>query len=143
MRLDDRSARPAWAVVAFLGLTTLAACPATPEPDAGPDTEDASLDGASLDGASLDGASLDGASLDGASLDGASLDGASLDGASLDASWGVCSVGGVAGTCIDMALCTADRMPVMGYCPGPSAIQCCIPRTDGEIGRASCRERVS
>ena len=95
------------------------------------DRDAASLDAASLDGASpLDGASLDGASLDGASLDAASLDGASLDAWGMDASWGSCSVGGVPGTCLDVSLCSGDRMSVPGFCPGPAGIQCCLARSD-------------
>jgi hypothetical protein len=85
-------------------------------------------DAARLDGGSLDAPGLDGASLDGASLDGASLDGASLDAWGMDASWGSCSVSGVAGTCMDVSLCTGMSVP--GFCPGPAGIQCCVPRGD-------------
>jgi hypothetical protein len=45
-----------------------------------------------------------------------------------DASWGTCSSGGVMGTCISTSSCTG--MHVMGLCPGPSDIQCCLPITD-------------
>lgn len=38
-----------------------------------------------------------------------------------------CSVNGVAGECIDVALCTGDRTATPGFCPGPAEIQCCTP----------------
>jgi sulfatase modifying factor 1 len=47
-------------------------------------------------------------------------------GTDLDASFGTCVVGSDTGECIDVSLCTGDRMPVAGHCPGPSSIQCCV-----------------
>ena len=51
-------------------------------------------------------------------------------GTSLDASWGPCMALGLAGTCMSMSLCVGGSMPVMGLCPGPRDIQCCLPRYD-------------
>ncbi len=48
----------------------------------------------------------------------------------MDASWGSCMTGGVTGSCMPMSLCTMGSMPVMGLCPGPAAIQCCLPGRD-------------
>jgi hypothetical protein len=42
--------------------------------------------------------------------------------------WGPCQVDDTTGECLDVAECTGDREPVPGHCPGPAAIQCCIPR---------------
>ena len=47
-----------------------------------------------------------------------------------DAFWGTCSSGGTMGTCMPMSLCTMGSMPVMGLCPGPADIQCCLPGGD-------------
>jgi hypothetical protein len=38
-----------------------------------------------------------------------------------------CRVNGVAGTCIDVASCTAGHVATPGHCPGPTNIQCCTP----------------
>jgi len=57
-----------------------------------------------------------------------------------DAGWGTCSYGGTMGTCLSVSECTAGSMPVMGLCPGPADIQCCLPtfdagpRPDGSTG---------
>lgn len=54
----------------------------------------------------------------------------SLDAASgADASWGGCMAGATPGVCEDVALCTGMQMAVAGLCPGPAAIQCCVPTT--------------
>lgn len=45
-----------------------------------------------------------------------------------DSGWGGCLLGGVMGVCMDVSMCTG--MPVRGLCPGPAAIQCCLPVTD-------------
>jgi hypothetical protein len=47
-----------------------------------------------------------------------------------DAFWGTCATGGRMGTCMPMSLCTMGSMPVMGLCPGPADIQCCLPGRD-------------
>lgn len=47
-----------------------------------------------------------------------------------DATWGSCSYGGVTGVCESTSLCPAGSMPMMGLCPGPADIQCCLPLTD-------------
>jgi hypothetical protein len=47
-----------------------------------------------------------------------------------DASWGPCMSGSEMGTCMSVSDCPADRMPVMGLCPGPADIQCCLPARD-------------
>ncbi|MCC7541683.1 MAG: SUMF1/EgtB/PvdO family nonheme iron enzyme [Deltaproteobacteria bacterium] len=39
-----------------------------------------------------------------------------------------CMTSDRAGTCLDVADCTGDRMPVPGFCPGPREIQCCVAR---------------
>jgi len=38
-----------------------------------------------------------------------------------------CSVGGIAGECKDVSLCTGDFTATPGHCPGPANIQCCTP----------------
>ncbi|MBM4373904.1 MAG: SUMF1/EgtB/PvdO family nonheme iron enzyme [Deltaproteobacteria bacterium] len=38
-----------------------------------------------------------------------------------------CEVDGVVGECIDVEGCVGDRAPVVGYCPGPASVQCCLP----------------
>jgi len=43
-----------------------------------------------------------------------------------------CAVDGVPGECIDVALCTGERHPTPGHCPGPAAIQCCTAGEPGE-----------
>jgi len=54
-----------------------------------------------------------------------------------DSGWGGCVVGGVMGTCMSVADCAPPAMPMAGFCPGPSDIQCCLspvdagPRPDG------------
>jgi hypothetical protein len=48
--------------------------------------------------------------------------------------------GGVMGTCMSVSDCTGGSMPMMGLCPGPADIQCCLPgrdagmRLDGSTG---------
>ena len=54
--------------------------------------------------------------------------GAATDAAAGDDAGVPCSVGGVPGECIDVALCAGDRAPTPGHCPGPAEIQCCTPR---------------
>ena len=39
--------------------------------------------------------------------------------------WGLCSVGGVSGVCIDVAECGGGRISTPRLCPGPAEIQCC------------------
>ena len=34
------------------------------------------------------------------------------------------------GSCMSVSSCTMGSMPVMGLCPGPADIQCCIPGSD-------------
>ena len=45
-----------------------------------------------------------------------------------------CSVAGASGTCMDAARCVGEAVP--GFCPGPSAIQCCLPPMDGGVPSA-------
>jgi len=47
-----------------------------------------------------------------------------------DSGWGGCTYLGVMGTCMSVSECTTGRMPVMGLCPGPADIQCCLPAGD-------------
>jgi sulfatase modifying factor 1 len=108
----------------LLSVGAVGACEPASDRDAG------RLDAAIPETGSLDAAFPETGSLDGGSLDAASLDAASLDAWGMDASWGSCSVGGVTGTCLDVSLCTGDRMSVPGFCPGPAGIQCCLPRGD-------------
>ncbi len=83
-------------------------------------------DGSTRDAAVFDAA--DGADA-AAGTDAAAPDGGEPTDASVDRDAAVpCSVGGVAGECIDVAFCTGDRAPTPGYCPGPAEIQCCTPR---------------
>src|SRR4029077_11818455 len=49
-------------------------------------------------------------------------------------SYGTCSVGGVAGTCVDTAQCGAGSHSTPGYCPGPANIECCTPDSSGGGG---------
>lgn len=95
------------------------------------------LDAAVEDAPGLDAPGIDAASvLDAASaLDAFSLDGGwdaspvpLVDAYAPDAFWGTCSSGGRMGTCMPMSLCTGTA--VMGLCPGPFEIQCCLPSTD-------------
>ena len=129
----ERSTLTSRALVVCLGLASIlggTGCGAVMAPgDAGSDASP--LDASPLDASSLDGhaPSVDASPGDAPSVDAYSID-ASLDAWSLDASWGSCSASGVTGTCMDMSLCTGERMAVMGLCPGPAAIQCCIPRGD-------------
>lgn len=51
-----------------------------------------------------------------------------------DATWGACMAGGVMGTCMSVSACTGGSMPIMGLCPGPSDIQCCLPGHDAGMG---------
>ncbi len=53
-------------------------------------------------------------------------------GEALDAGFGLCRVGAREGRCIDVSLCGAGFRAVPGHCPGPAAIQCCVPARDGE-----------
>lgn len=39
-----------------------------------------------------------------------------------------CTANGVAGVCVDVSECTGDNMSVPGFCPGPTEIQCCVPK---------------
>ncbi|MHB8879558.1 MAG: hypothetical protein ACYC8T_38175, partial [Myxococcaceae bacterium] len=113
--------------LAALALTfsalVLAACGPPPEvgEDGGFVEEDAGLDDA---GACCDAGGFDAGSFDAGPPDSGILDAGPVDG-------GVpCSVGGRAGWCIDVALCTGTRSPTPGYCPGPTQIQCCTERPD-------------
>lgn len=47
-----------------------------------------------------------------------------------DSGWGGCTYLGVMGTCMSVSECTGGSMPVMGLCPGPADIQCCLPAGD-------------
>ena len=38
-----------------------------------------------------------------------------------------CDVDGVSGTCLDVADCQGDFVPVTNHCAGPANIQCCVP----------------
>jgi hypothetical protein len=58
------------------------------------------------------------------------LDAATMIDAGRDAGWGTCTYGGTMGTCMSVSDCTAGSMPVMGLCPGPADIQCCLPTAD-------------
>lgn len=78
--------------------------------------------GAERDAAIADGGGLDASVADGGSMDAAVGD-AGLEDAGFEGT--PCSVGGVPGTCLDVADCTGDRMSTPGFCPGPAAIQCC------------------
>lgn len=59
--------------------------------------------------------------------------------ASAEASENACSVYGVAGECLETNECAAipEHASTAGYCPGPSAIQCCTP-----YGTALCDPAV-
>lgn len=80
----------------------------------------------SMDGG-LDALAIDGGGAD-APLDGGS-DATDAPDASSDTAWGSCTASGVPGTCIDVADCGAGMMAVPGLCPGPAAIQCCVPES--------------
>ncbi len=81
----------------------------------------------------LEDGALDAAlAIDAARADDVGSDARGIDAGVIDASFGACMVGAAMGECIDVALCTGDRMPVPGYCPGPAAIQCCVATTAGE-----------
>jgi hypothetical protein len=85
---------------------------------------DAGLVDAAQSDAVADAAPGDAAPGDAAVADAAVADAAVADAASADA--GVpCSVNGVAGECLDVAVCPGVSTP--GYCPGPVNIQCCTP----------------
>jgi hypothetical protein len=43
-----------------------------------------------------------------------------------------CLVDGIVGQCIDVTLCTGDRVATPGHCPGAKNIQCCTPRIDAD-----------
>jgi len=111
-------------------LFVLAACAGSGvAPDASPRdaSSDASMEAAAAD-ATVDGAGFDAALSDSGLTDAAMMDAATSDGSMGDA--GVpCAVGGVPGVCIDVALCTGDRSPTPGLCPGPTEVQCCAPTT--------------
>lgn len=125
VRLDvgasSRLGKTAWGVFVLL-----AAC-APPDDstlDAGP------RDSGSLDSGALDSGAMD-SGMDSGVLDSGTDPDAPPDASTLDASdggWGPCSVSGAAGTCLPTAECPAASMAVPGFCPGPSDIQCCVPR---------------
>ncbi len=106
-----------------LALVFVPACSSTPEPrerldgstdvDAGGVVPDAGVD-------------FDAAVPDGAVARDAGRDAFTAS----DAGWGSCMLGGTMGTCMSVADCTAGSMPVMGLCPGPADIQCCLPAGD-------------
>jgi hypothetical protein len=81
-------------------------------------------------GSSADGGALD----DDAGADAAfdALSEAASD-ATLDADAPTaCTVNGVVGACLDVSDCLAPEMPVPGHCPGPTNVQCCVPRTSAD-----------
>ncbi len=92
------------------------------------------LDGGALDaGLAMDASVAGDAGLD-AAMDAGGVDAGAMDGGA-DAgghdaglSGAPCSVGGVPGTCEDVADCTGDFMATPGFCPGPAEIQCCTRR---------------
>ena len=65
-------------------------------------------------------------------FDGATFDAGFDASSAFDAGWGSCVLGGVMGTCMSVSACTAG-MPVMGLCPGPADIQCCLPPGDAGV----------
>ncbi|MCB9594620.1 MAG: glycoside hydrolase family 75 protein [Sandaracinaceae bacterium] len=73
----------------------------------------------------------DAGAVDAAAMDAAApVDAGSDASASADAGWGSCMLGEAMGTCMDVADCAPPAsMPVMGLCPGPTEIQCCLPRS--------------
>lgn len=102
-------------------------------------TGDTSLDTAASDTASgvdapalaLDALALDAPVFDAPAFDAPISFDAGFDALRLiDTSWGPCMVGGVMGSCMSVSSCTMGSMPVMGLCPGPADIQCCIPGSD-------------
>ncbi|MFO0612788.1 MAG: SUMF1/EgtB/PvdO family nonheme iron enzyme [Polyangiaceae bacterium] len=39
-----------------------------------------------------------------------------------------CVADGVTGVCVNVSECTGNNMSVPGFCPGPTEIQCCVPK---------------
>lgn len=93
-------------------------------------TDAGSQDVLPTDASPVDASPVDVGHLDaGAFADAAAPDAVVADASRIDAgTWGPCSVAGVAGVCIDTALCDGDRLSTAGLCPGPAEIQCCTPR---------------
>ena len=81
------------------------------------DPVDATIDGAT--DASMDTSNGDGGRDDTGPL---SMD-SGFDAGIGDSGWGLCSVGGARGTCLDVSDCVGTSTP--GFCPGPANIQCC------------------
>ncbi len=106
-------------VLGTLMLVVLVNGAACGDDDARGDDGGPGIDAQVSDGAS----SLDASSLSDAGMGDAALGDAAVEG---DASV-ACSVGGVAGECVDVTLC--DGISTPGYCPGPVNIQCCTPDT--------------
>lgn len=134
--------RPAAALL----LCWLVACAAETSPaprDGGVDTAPDGSPEAAVDGAVEGGvdAAMDSSVTVDSGLDAAMDSGGAMD-SGLDSSadsgmdaGAPCAVGGVPGVCVDVALCTGDRSPTPGLCPGPAEIQCCAP-----TGSATCDE---
>ena len=83
-------------------------------------------------GSSSSGSSSSGSSSSGSSSSGSSSSGSSSSGSSSSSSGSTaptCSVGGVAGTCIDTSVCAgmAGYVSTPGYCPGSASEECCTP----------------
>lgn len=112
------------AVAACGGTRARTTADAGPGDDAATDRFDAAGSGIDAAGSDIDAAATD---VDAATV---SID-AGMDAFStVDATWGPCTYGGVMGTCESTSLCPAGSMPMMGLCPGPADIQCCLPLTD-------------
>ncbi len=77
------------------------------------------------DGAGGDGA-VDGVG-DGSAGDAIAVGDGARDVPDLDAAL-ACAVGGVRGVCLPVTMCTGDRAPTPGFCPGPVDVQCCTTR---------------
>ncbi len=110
---------------------SLAASVAACEPNEVPTDASTSTDSGGIDAPRVDAFVLGDADQD-VGADALEDDAFSMDvgGTSLDASWGSCMALGLTGTCMPMSLCVGGSMPVMGLCPGPRDVQCCLPRYD-------------
>ena len=113
-------------IAVALIVVALAGCEPGLNRDAGVDVGVELRDAPSMDAGMDGGIALDG----GRSPDGGLDGGAAIDTPSTgDAGFGTCSVSGVPGLCIATSDCPLGSRSVPGFCPGPAAIQCCVPES--------------
>lgn len=89
------------------------------------------IDAEQEDAALADAEAVDAAHADAEAGDAAHDDGGSVADSGEPYLGQACDAAGRRGACLHVADCAGASEPVPGYCPGPTDIQCCVPRVSG------------